>query len=115
MSLQPYQVKRAFADVASAQTDTVVVAAVAKKRIRVIGIFATALTAAATTLRLNSKPAGAGTQIASIISLPANGPFTLPPNQNDGWLETNTGEGLSVTTGAGAGVGVTVIYAELDN
>ncbi len=106
-------VKRAFANISAATTDGVVVAAVAGKAIRVIGLaFGCAGTATAVTF--NTKPAGAGTAISATFNLGANGGWMFPRTQDsDGWLLTNTGEGLSATTGAGSTTAVQVLYVEV--
>ena len=42
----------------------------------------------------------------------ANGGAVLPYNEQ-GWFNTNQGEGLTVTTGSGSTVGVQVCYLEI--
>lgn len=98
----------AFANVAAAQTDSVLVAAVADKRVRVKALaFVTGATATAATF--NTKGSGAGVACSPLFANAANGGAVLP-NNPEGWFETETGEGLSLTTGAGATTGVIVKY-----
>lgn len=104
-------VKRAFANVAASQTDSVLVAAVTGKAIRVISAVWMA-GGTATTLVFNSKPAGAGVAISPVFANGVNGGQALQEFQS-GWLQTNQGEGLTVTTGAGASTGILVAYTEV--
>lgn len=99
---------RAFANVAASQTDSVIVAAVAGKKIRVLAWGAVA-GATATNLTFNSKPAGAGVAISQLFANGANGGEVYNFNPL-GWFETVAGEGLTVTTGAGATTGINVSY-----
>lgn len=103
-------VKRAFANINQSTTDSSVVAAVTSKKIRVVALVLHA-GGSATTITLNSKPAGAGAAISSAHALAAYGTLVLPFAAG-GWYETTAGEGLSATTGAGATVGVEVLYVE---
>ena len=100
--------KYAFAEVAASQTDAVIVAAVAGRRIRVHQLRSMC-GATATTLRFNSKGAGAGTAIDATLTPAANG-GAVNPFSEAGWFETNEGEGLTVNTGAGATTGILVGY-----
>lgn len=106
-----YTVKRAFANVAAATTDGVLIAAVAGKRISVLALVAVA-GGTATNLTLNSKPAGAGVAISPVLANGVNGGEVLPLNPA-GWIETAVGEGLSATTGAGSATGILVLYIEV--
>ena len=90
-------------------TDTAVIAAVASKKIRVLGVVLSSSGAA--TIVFNSKPAGAGTAISSTINLAANSPVVLPP-EVCGWFETVSGEGLSATVATTA-VNCHVLYSEV--
>lgn len=103
--------KRAIVNVAASQTDSAVVTAVTGKKIRVVSLFAIT-GASATTVTFNSKPAGSGTAISPALAFGANGGVVLPINQ-DGWFETASGQGLSVTTSAGATTGIEVGYVEV--
>ena len=108
---RPLQVKRAFVNVAASQTDSVVVAAVAGKVLRVLSaVLVTGGTATITTF--NSKGSGAGTAISPAFALGINGVLTLARHK-DGWFDTNGGEALTVTTGAGSTTGILVSYAEM--
>ena len=101
-----FNVRRAFADVAAAQTDAVLVAAVPGSSIKVLGVAAQA--ASATTLIFNSKPAGAGVAISATFT----GGVVLPETENgDGWFETAIGEALTCTTGVGVATGIQLIFA----
>lgn len=111
---QNYVIKTAIANIAASQTDASIVAAVAGKSIRVLGIFCLA-GATATNLTFNTKPSGAGTAIYPLIANAANGgaaPPIIPYEYADqvGLMQTNQGEGLSVTTGSGSATGIWVMY-----
>lgn len=99
---------RAFANIAGGTTDGAVIAAVTGKKIRVLAAVITGGNAA-TTVTFTTKPSGAGTAISSLISMAANSGYPLAFNPA-GWFETNSGEGLSATTGAGSAVGISVSY-----
>ena len=99
---------RAFSNVAASQTDANLVSAVASKQIVVIALFMVT-GATATNVTFNSKPAGAGTAISPLVADSANGGLVLPKNEL-GWFATNSGEGLTVTTGAGSTTGIMVVY-----
>ena len=103
-------VKRAFANVAAAQTDAALVTAVAAKKIRVLGVILSGAGAGATSVTFNSKPAGSGVAISPAFLSHAVGPV-LPYNPH-GWFETVAGEGLTVTTGAGTTTGILILYVE---
>ncbi len=99
----------AFANIAASQTDSVLVAAVPDSKIRVHAAVINHGDTTPSTVRFNSKPAGAGTAIYPTIKTSANGGFMLKDSQ--GWFETNRGEGLTVTTGAGSTTGILVTYS----
>lgn len=103
--------KFALANVAQSQTDSVVVAAVSAKKIRVLSwiLFGGAT---ATGVTFNSKPAGAGTAISPLFALGANNGAGMGFSPV-GHFETGAGEGLSVTTGAGGTTGIQVTYVEV--
>jgi hypothetical protein len=103
-------IKRAFVNVAAAQTDSVVVAAVPTKILKVMAVVAVA-GGTATDLTFNSKGSGAGTAISPKFANGANGGEVLNVNPF-AWFQTNVGEGLTVTTGAGSATGVLVLYIE---
>jgi hypothetical protein len=100
--------KYAFADVAAAQTDSPIVAAVAGFKIRVHQILINC-GATATTARFKSKPGGGGSNISPLFQPAANGGFTAPES-DAGWFETVSGQGLAVDTGAGSATGIMVGY-----
>ena len=82
--------------------------AVAGQRVRVLGL-AISCGATASTVVLNSKPAGSGTAISAIF----NNSIVLepiPPGKGFGWFETSAGEGLTASTGTGSTSGIQVIY-----
>lgn len=100
-----------FANVPSATTDQVILAAVTNRRIRVFGVFCQA-GGTATNITFNSKGGGAGTAISSTRQMAANGGSVLPMSADTTtpWFQTNVGEGLSATTNTGSTVGVEIIY-----
>jgi hypothetical protein len=96
----------AFINAAAATADQQVVAAVAGKRIKVMGVVLTAGSAAGTIL----FESGTSTAISATFNLAANGGLAFGFNL-DGWFETRVGEALTVTTaGAGATFAVQVQY-----
>lgn len=103
--------KFAKANVAQSQTDSVVIAAVSLKVLVILG-FRVHGGATATTVVFNTKPAGAGTAISEVFALGANGGHS-PGFSPVGHFKTNTGEGLTVTTGAGSTTGIGVVYVEV--
>lgn len=107
-SLEP---KFAFANVAASQTDSQIVAAVASKKIRVIS-YRIHTAATATNVTFNTKPAGAGSAISELFALGVNGGRAEGFNPV-GHFQTNTGEGLTVTTGSGSTTGIGVVYVEV--
>lgn len=95
--------------VAASQTDSVLIAAVAGKKIRVLSI-ALVVAGTATTSTFGSKAgAGATTAISPAFSPAANGSLVLPFSPT-GWMETLSGEGLVVTTGAGSASVYQIVY-----
>lgn len=104
-------VKTAFVNVAASQTDSSVVAAVAGKRIRVLGYTAQCGSSSAT-LTFNSKGAGAGTAVSSLQQPAANGGRSVSAADGAFLFQTNAGEALTVTTGAGGATGVDLAYIE---
>lgn len=103
--------KFAKANVAASTTDSVIVAAVTSKVLFILA-FRLHTGAGATVVTFNSKGAGAGTAISESFALGANGGHS-PGFSPVGHFKTNTGEGLSVTTGAGTTTGVGVVYVEV--
>jgi hypothetical protein len=105
-------VKRTFANIAASTTDGALVTAVTGKKIRVLGYTLHAGDTAGSEVTLNTKPVGAGTAITSLKNLSANQQMVYPQNE-DGWFETTTGQGLTVTTGAGSTTGIDLVYVEI--
>jgi hypothetical protein len=91
----------AYDSIAASATDSVLVAAVTNRKIRVHSIIINQGDTTPSTVTLNSKGGGAGTAIFAPLKAAANGGFVIPENPG-GWCETNASEGLSVTTGAGS-------------
>lgn len=103
-------VKYANVSVAQSQTDTALVAAVAGKRIRVISQHVQA-NGTAGAVQVNSKPAGVGTAKWGPFTNDAFCGSVLGLNPN-GHYESNTAEGLSITTGVGGTTTVSISYVE---
>lgn len=108
----PAAVKSAVVNVPSGTTDQAVVAAVPGLRIVVLQ-FRIHCGATATAVTFNTKPTGAGVAISEAFQCAVNG------GRADGFspvghFVTETGEGLSVTTGAGSTVGIGVRYIEVE-
>lgn len=104
-------VKFAKAAIAASTTDGAVVAAVASKKIRVLGFILSPATTA-TAVTFTTKPGGAGTAISAVITTLAGAPFSSGFTEL-GHFETAAGEGLSATTGTGSTVGIEVTYVEI--
>jgi len=98
-------VRRAIANPSTATT-TQLVAAVANKKYRVLGL------AVVTTLANNVNLESGTTDITAVFPLGANGGVVLPYNEH-GWCETAAGEALQVTTSAATAAGVHVLYVEI--
>lgn len=89
----------AFDNVPTGTTDSVLVPAVAGRKIRVRSVTLTQGTSVGA-VTFNTKPAGAGVAISPGFAPAASTPLVLPDADEGGWFETNAGEGLTVTTGA---------------
>ena len=100
----------AYDNIAASTTDSILVAAVAGRKIRVLSIVINEGDTTPSSVTFNTKPAGSGTSIYPVLKAAANGGFVIPENPF-GWFETGVGEGLSVTTGAGSATSVAVTYA----
>lgn len=98
-------VKKALANPSTATT-TQLVAAVANKKYRVVGLAV--VTTAANNVNLESGT----TDITAVFPLGTNGGIVLPYNEH-GWCETNAGEALQITTSAATACGVQVLYVEI--
>ncbi len=103
-------VARAFANVAAAQTDSVLVAAATGYKIRVLAVVMSAA-GTATAATFNTKGAGAGTAISALFTNGVNIVSQGLGFNPDGWFETLAGEALTVTTGAGSATGFQFTYA----
>lgn len=101
--------RNAYDSIAASQTDSVLVAAVTGKKIRVIAFLVNQGDTTPSTVQFNSKGSGAGTAVFPAFKAAANGFYAVPECES-GWFATNAGEGLTVTTGAGSTSGVAVIY-----
>lgn len=101
--------RNAWDNIAASTTDSIVVAATAGYKIRVLALLLNHGDTTPSSVTLNSKSGSAGTAISPLLKGPANGGFVVPYSKQ-GWWETNSGEGLSATTGAGSTTGVTVVY-----
>jgi hypothetical protein len=99
----------AYDTVAASATDSVLVAAVATKKIRVLTYMINQGDTTPSSVQFNSKGGGAGTSIWPAVKYPANG-GAQPPLVQTGMFETNVGEGLTVTTGAGSNTGIAVTF-----
>jgi hypothetical protein len=99
----------AYDSIAASATDSVLVAAVGNKRIRVLTYMINQGDTTASTVTFNSKGSGAGTTIWPAVKYAANG-GTNPPYNPKGWFATNRGEALTASTGAGSTTGVAVVY-----
>lgn len=106
---KPCTVKTAAVDVAANATASTVVAAVAGKRIRVLG-YAVMCGGTATTSKFNS----ASTQIGMTYQPPVNGGVSRNAPSGGYCFQTVAGEALTFTTGNGSTTGVEVTYCETD-
>lgn len=94
--------------IAASQTDSAFVTASPGDVIRVVS-FVALTGGTATSVTINSKPAGAGTTISGPWTFGANGGIVLPPSPL-GWFESVVSEGISVTTGAGSDTTLHIQY-----
>jgi hypothetical protein len=100
----------AYDSIAASATDSILVAAVTGRKVRVHAFIINQGDTTPSTVTFNTKPAGAGSAIFAPLKYAANG-GTTSTELSTGWFETNSGEGLSVTTGAGSTTGVGVTYS----
>lgn len=96
--------KTAYANPSTA-TDTVVVAAIPGKAIRVHAVFTVAASANSVFFK------GGAAALTASSALAANGGLVLPFSES-GWFVTGAGEALNFTTSAAVATGVTVVYSE---
>lgn len=101
--------KNAYDAIAVSQTDSVLVAAVTGRKIRVIAFIINHGDTNASAVTFNSKGSGAGTARFPALKYAANG-GTTTAEVSSGWFETLAGESLTVTTGAGSTTNVAVVY-----
>jgi hypothetical protein len=99
--------QQVFANVPAATTDSVLLAAVPGRRIKVLSAVIQG-GGTATTITFNSKGTGAGTAISATFALGINGNLPIPVGPSS-WFDTVAGQALTCTTGAGATVGVQLI------
>lgn len=101
--------RNSWENIAASTTDEVLVAAVTGEKIRVLALVINQGDTTPSTVVLNSKGSGAGTAISPTFKAAANGGFVIPYSKQ-GWFETNSGEGLSCSTGSGSATAVIVVY-----
>lgn len=99
----------AFDAIAASETDSVLVAAKAGKRIRVLAFLINQGDTTPSAVTFNSKGSGAGAACYAPLKAGANG-LVVVPELAGGWFATNAGEGLTVTTGAGSTSSVAVVF-----
>lgn len=106
-------VKNFGAFVNSSQTDSVLVAAVTAKKIRVVAVYVNGDDKTGHwNFNFRTKPAGAGTKISTEFAGDPRASVVLPLNPY-GWFETSSGQGLAVSTGADSGVNIQLCYMEV--
>lgn len=102
-----------FKNVSASSTDSIVIAAITDRVIRVFGL-ALECGAVSTIIVFNSKSSSSSTPISMNMSLGPYGSLVLPQPANIStrtvWFQTNPGESLTVTTGAGSTVGIQLVY-----
>ena len=106
-------IKRAKIDVASADAaGNEIIAAVAGKKLCVLGMCVMAADAVSATL--HSGPADTGTALSGPMPLGANGGYVIPmpadPQMH--WLETGVGEALTMLLGSAVQVSGWLVYYE---
>lgn len=101
--------RNAWDNISASATDSVLVAAVTGVKIRILAVLINHGDTTPSSVTFNSKGAGAGTAISPLLKGPANGGFVVPYSKQ-GWWESASGEGITVSTGAGSTTGVTVLY-----
>lgn len=94
--------------VAAGAGDTALVAAVANKRIRVLGYVLTV-----SAVGVNPKFKSGANDKTGALLLPVNGGAVVPavnPDLNAGWFETNAGEALNVNAAAAGTISGHLLY-----
>lgn len=109
-SLRSAGQQNAYDAIAASATDSVLVAAVTGRRIRVHAVIINQGDTTPSTVTFNTKGGGAGTACFPPLKAVANGVVQLH-DKKEGWFATNAGEGLTVTTGAGSTTSVIVAYS----
>lgn len=111
-SSSPYRdidIRRVNKEVAAGTTDAALWVGEPGYRCRVVALHLLAI--ATTAVDINTKPIGsAGTSISGTLAPELGDPILLPFNPH-GWFESESGEGLTVTTGAGQTVTVNATIA----
>lgn len=105
------EVKYFRANVTSGSTDAALISAVANHSLVIIS-FRVMAGNVATSATFNTKPGGAGSAISETFQCGING-GQMGPFQPVGHFKTNSGEGLTLTTGSGSTVGVGGAYVEV--
>lgn len=100
-------VKYAKAQVAASQTDASLIAAVASKRIRVLGLVVDTAGTATTSVFQSDA-----TAISGVFNQAISETVVLPTSPL-GYFQTAAGEALKVTTGAGSTTDYTIVYVEV--
>jgi hypothetical protein len=108
-SLKARGTQNAYDSIAASQTDSVLVAAISGRRIRVRAYIINQGDTTPSTVTFNSKGAGAGTAIMPPLKFAANGGI-VAKELEPGYFQTNVGEALTVTTGAGSTTSVAVVW-----
>jgi hypothetical protein len=96
-----------YKNVGSNQTDYVLHAGVVGKKIRLTH-FMLVIGGAATNVTFNSKGSGAGVAISPLFAFDARSGACAPYAPN-GWLQTNEGEALTITT-SNSGVSTGILF-----
>lgn len=99
----------AFDSIAASANDSVLVAAVPGKKIRVLSAAINHGDTTASAVTFKTKPTGASSALTPAYKGAANGLLVFPETPS-GWFETRAGDDLTVTTGAGSTTGVNVVY-----
>lgn len=105
--------QNAYDAIAASQTDSVLIAAVSGRRIRVVSFIINQGDTTPSTVTFNSKGAGAGTSIFPPLKFAANGGIAAP-ELNPGYFHTKVGEALTATTGAGSTTGIAVVWEPVE-
>lgn len=99
MSYRDEDIRRVAVSVAASTTDGELWPAESGRSVRLLSAFA--LATAATALTFNTKGTGAGVALTPAFASADGHPTVAWQPSDYGWLQTNPGEGLTVTTGSG--------------